>query len=730
MLWHTAYDINMSFGAHDTAYGTWKVTHCRAEEGILQRKRPLEEYEEEQRKRTKDHRWDQAFRMDFKDPVDFVQYLEEHIQDGFKKYKTHYNYIALVQSSGYGKTRAVGELSKKGYWIILFCFRGIGSSGFPLETPKSGEFLKELKECRSVDEAANICLYWIGAAVQIIAKEKYMPEQLWEMQMIQKDKLYSFWNEIAQIRKSFKGSTDEVINNTKKLCEEQLSGKVLCLFDEASALFDGNVNIDESSNLPYRGCRRALAYISSIFGIMTDTNSSVANLVPQAKDDKSSRIIKDTNMSLLDPFIHVATTDIFSKSGSLPQEIQELQGQQGFDICQFGRPLWIAYIVANKNVKGTILFAQSKLLGGMDPSVLISNDNDMGKNQIFAILISNDNDMGKNHAKRKIVLSHFGCTAGLHLCPKMELPSQLAGNHMATIVAINEDRTELLACYPSEPILAEAAMKILSVDNYRIKAIEILNSIIWEGCIVDAGDRGELGMRIVLLTAWMHTKPLDFYSRRINVLDFLQALFPQSNINTCTMWEDYEVGFTHFIPITYQPNMDTIKKAWGQYGAIILKRCQQGGDLMLIVQNKKTSNFGCIVVQIKNWARRQTNFDDEVGRQLEATHVFSEELGKHIGKELYLGIYVHLGEAYTDDSSFTLYDYSKTGNRWKLQKTDGDKATFNRIVVLGLSNFYRNNDSEELKTMKSLVRAWDNPLQWNEQSFDNKRKALVSSMIP
>ncbi|CAJ0761019.1 1129_t:CDS:2, partial [Entrophospora sp. SA101] len=513
-----------------------------AEEGILQRKRPLEEYEEEQRKRTKDHRWDQAFRMDFKDPVDFVQYLEEHIQDGFKKYKTHYNYIALVQSSGYGKTRAVGELSKKGYWIILFCFRGIGSSGFPLETPKSGEFLKELKECRSVDEAANICLYWIGAAVQIIAKEKYMPEQLWEMQMIQKDKLYSFWNEIAQIRKSFKGSTDEVINNTKKLCEEQLSGKVLCLFDEASALFDGNVNIDE---------------------------------------------------------------------------IQELQGQQGFDICQFGRPLWIAYIVANKNVKGTILFAQSKLLGGMDPSVLISNDN----------------DMGKNHAKRKIVLSHFGCTA-------------------------------------------------------------------------------------------------DFYSRRINVLDFLQALFPQSNINTCTMWEDYEVGFTHFIPITYQPNMDTIKKAWGQYGAIILKRCQQGGDLMLIVQNKKTSNFGCIVVQIKNWARRQTNFDDEVGRQLEATHVFSEELGKHIGKELYLGIYVHLGEAYTDDSSFTLYDYSKTGNRWKLQKTDGDKATFNRIVVLGLSNFYRNNDSEELKTMKSLVRAWDNPLQWNEQSFDNKRKALVSSMIP
>ncbi|CAH1770097.1 22081_t:CDS:2, partial [Entrophospora sp. SA101] len=149
---------------------------------------------------------------------------------------------------------------------------------------------------------------------------------------------------------------------------------------------------------------------------------------------------------------------------------------------------------------------------------------------------------------------------------------------------------------------------------------------------------------------------------------------------------------THFIPITYQPNMETIKKAWEIYGAIILKRCQQGGDLMLVVQNKRTGNFGCIVVQIKNWARRQTNFDDEVGRQLEATHVFSEELGKYVDKELYLGIYIHLGEAYTEDSSLTTYNYGQSGKRWKLQKIDENKTVINRIVVLGLSKFYTTND--------------------------------------
>ncbi|CAG8574888.1 9_t:CDS:2 [Funneliformis mosseae] len=109
---------------------------------------------------------------------------------------------------------------------------------------------------------------------------------------------------------------------------------------------------------------------------------------------------------------------------------------------------------------------------------------------------------------------------------------------------------------------------------------------------------------------------------------------------------------------------------------------------MLVIQNKRTGNFGCIVVQIKNWARRQTNFDDEVGRQLEVTHVFSEELEKYVDKELYLGIYIHLREAYTEDSSLTTYNYSQSGKRWKLQKTDENKTVINRIVVLGLSNFY------------------------------------------
>ena len=63
-----------------------------------------------------------------------------------------------------------------------------------------------------------------------------------DMVQTQNNKLYTFWNEIAQMQKSFKENPDKVINNTKKLCEEQLGRKVLCLFDEASVLLDGKVN--------------------------------------------------------------------------------------------------------------------------------------------------------------------------------------------------------------------------------------------------------------------------------------------------------------------------------------------------------------------------------------------------------------------------------------------------------------------------------------------------------
>ncbi|CAI2189830.1 16587_t:CDS:2 [Funneliformis geosporum] len=104
--------------------------------------------------------------MTFQDPGSYVGYLHEEIQFGIKNANAYYNYIALIQSSGYGKSRAVRELSKLNYWILLFCFRSNESSGFPLKTPKSNDFLKELHECENADDVEKLALLWISVSMQ------------------------------------------------------------------------------------------------------------------------------------------------------------------------------------------------------------------------------------------------------------------------------------------------------------------------------------------------------------------------------------------------------------------------------------------------------------------------------------------------------------------------------------------------------------------------------------
>ncbi|CAH1766825.1 2200_t:CDS:2 [Entrophospora sp. SA101] len=69
----------------------------------------------------------------------------------------------------------------------------------------------------------------------------------------------------------------------------------------------------------------------------------------------------------------------------------------------------------------------------------------------------------------------------LYLCPRAKLPSQSVCN-----------RLEALIYYPSELILAEAALVTLQNDYYQKAAITVLNNTISTGGIVNAGDQGEL----------------------------------------------------------------------------------------------------------------------------------------------------------------------------------------------------------------------------------------------
>ncbi|CAJ0634439.1 7066_t:CDS:2 [Entrophospora sp. SA101] len=455
---------------------------------------------------------------------------------------------------------------------------------------------------------------------------------------------------------------------------------------------------DDHNNFPYRRCRRALSRIGDcIFGIMTDTNSSIGNLVPKESDDKSTKKVGDDVKTLLGPFIHIASTDIYSDKTKLPQEVDVLREMMGFDLCLYVRPLWMANLVATGDINETISLARNKT-------------------------------------------DWVNFALSLYLCPRAKLPSQLTCNHMATITYVNENRTEVLIYYPSEPILAEAALVTLQNDYYRKAAITVLNNTISIDGIVNSGDQGELGMRIILLTTWMHCikkrGSILFFSCRTPVKDFMEALFPRFGKikDHHDTWKDYEIGFTHFIQITYKPDLDTFEKVWMHYDAINLKYNHQGGDILLVIKHKNKNEFGCIVIQVKNWAVVNQNIYDDVGRKLEINYILSNNLADIVKNNFYLAIYVQIGRAFTVDTEVICYNYGKFSGSWKLKQasTESDenkKDAVNRTVVLGLLNFYEGRTSE-FEAMKSFVCARDDPFAREANSENIKRSSLLSCMLP
>jgi hypothetical protein len=78
----------------------------------------------------------------------------------------YFNYLPVIQSSGYGKTRAVCQLAKN-HPLIYICFRSKTSTGHPPATPKSDIMHQELISVNNIDEAQAVAISWLQSMIQI-----------------------------------------------------------------------------------------------------------------------------------------------------------------------------------------------------------------------------------------------------------------------------------------------------------------------------------------------------------------------------------------------------------------------------------------------------------------------------------------------------------------------------------------------------------------------------------
>ncbi|CAJ0637020.1 7278_t:CDS:2, partial [Entrophospora sp. SA101] len=377
---------------------------------------------------------------------------------------------------------------------------------------------------------------------------------------------------------------NKVLHNSNLSFQPNLKLKLVFSFDEACSLL-----VKSGQDMPFLLLRRVLQCLpNGIFVVFTDTLSELSNFSPAIVDDHSQRVHHE-DLKLFDPFYLFDFIDVFNQHTS--EEIDETTNYT--KLFFFGRPLWGAYLKSKMDVKDLIMIAQQKLLGG--------NKIETWQNRIYPT------------ADLAVLSSRLS----LSISPQSKIASELVAGHMALCSYVSPDRQRLYIGYSSEPILAEASAILMSdIKNYSHLLKTLCNSV--EDGIVDAGFRGELVAKLLLLRAWdkccnLQIEPMTKYAIPITVKDFLLSLLGEKNYQMAFSDLDENLAsgilfFNHFYGLEYTPDKTVLLKMFRRCAAIVGMPGQYGWDLMIpvILKNSvKPENISVINIQIKNQKRQK-----------------------------------------------------------------------------------------------------------------------------
>ncbi|KAF8490901.1 hypothetical protein JB92DRAFT_1290866 [Gautieria morchelliformis] len=225
-------------------------------------------------------------------------------------------------------------------------------------------------------------------------------------------------------------------------------------------------------------------------------------------------------------------------------------------MAKFGRPLFWAMLENAGESKDNMLldiipFARAKLMCHSKPKSPIQN---LTKEAVLAVLDVRLN-LDFNRSNRDTF--------------KME--SAQVASHMRVMFSVPQDRASFHSGYPSEPILAEAAAQQMYAFRQQSQSMVVdrLETNMDNG-LLDLGGRGELVARVILTAAYDRAVEKDhpngsqapFYSQGCNLTTFIEELFrdnyadmilgshPDNVKSDATLRDAFKhakIRFTHFV---------------------------------------------------------------------------------------------------------------------------------------------------------------------------------------
>jgi hypothetical protein len=238
--------------------------------------------------------------------------------------------------------------------------------------------------------------------------------------------------------------------------------KILLCIDEGRKLIE-----ETSDNLGislFRCWRRALRKNKwrgkGLFSVILDTTSRISNFSPALGYDPTITFLNEDKM-LFKPFIYISTYN------SLVNSSDNFYNR----VFSMGRPCWKA--LRDEYAKGVTENGEN--YAWEQVKLLVKAKIQGGTNNLV--------DDEKKNLTSVAVLATF---CSVDISPSVHFASNLVASHLGTCLAISQDRTKILVCYPSEPLVTEAAYELLD-DNMLF----LIAQSFGQG-IVEPGKRGEI----------------------------------------------------------------------------------------------------------------------------------------------------------------------------------------------------------------------------------------------
>ena len=566
-----------------------------------------------------------AFRQDYEsheDDLEFIRHLEEQRKIFLQRKKEsvvkNAPFFAVIQSSGYGKSRLVTHLKDhppENYQVVYWTFSSKKAYPSKNVTIEESDFSKYPRIVLENALNQEICV----ALNRAIAGENPV----------------SVSPKISPLLTETKPPAISMVPTGQK--------KIIFVVDEASWLLDKFTSDGVSF---YRALRAVFKTFTDesewLFFVVMSTFSSITYLSPEDPswkpcsrydDENQDSSFKpyagydDNNQKPLKPFILGSSFRVNNDRDTLLAKNVEAC-HDPLILYSMGRPLWKALLTCKMSLA---------------PSSLLD----------YAIMkLRNSMESDFKLAKKEELLAALSVRLCLSISPTSLYAPSLVACHMGTALSVSEDRMSMTVTYPSEPVLAVAARKLMNNAENIQQMISTLNEFLAFG-VVDKGYKGELIVRLLMTLAMdkamgggtVKGVQLKDYLKQFNrkdanlgtVIDKLetsglqeinvenelailkrlgldwsdsQALLEAKKQNQSSeasrylTYLDGEVCFTHFVYLSKSIKgplitHDLLRYAYRRTAAIVVEEGRRGIDKVIPLRVKKDTFVG-VVVQDKN----------------------------------------------------------------------------------------------------------------------------------